>query len=103
MCEVARVCRAIYFIAAGICEDVVNTSVPFLRSGSKKNYYKECGNYRVISLMSDVIKVLLAVVAKRLLEVRVLTGSLDHRYDISGGQAAGNWAEGRRVPLHVLH
>ena len=36
--------------------------------------------------------------------VRVSPGSFDHGHYIScGGTAVGNWAEGRRVPLHVLH
>ena len=35
--------------------------------------------------------------------VRVPTESLDHGHDVCGAQAARNWAEGRSVPLHVLH
>ena len=35
--------------------------------------------------------------------MRVSTESLDHGHDVCGAQAAGNWAEGRSVPLHVLH
>ena len=35
--------------------------------------------------------------------MRVSTGSLHRRHDICGAQAAGNWAEGRSVSLHVLH
>ena len=34
--------------------------------------------------------------------MRVPTESLDHGHDFCGAQAAGNWAEGRSVPLHVL-
>ena len=34
--------------------------------------------------------------------MRVSTGSLDHRHDVCGMQAAGNWAEGRSVTLDVL-
>ena len=34
--------------------------------------------------------------------MRVSTGSLDHGHDVYGAQAAGNWAEGSRVSLHVL-
>ena len=35
--------------------------------------------------------------------MRVPTESLDYGHDVCGAQAAGNWAEGRSVPLHVLH
>ena len=35
--------------------------------------------------------------------MRVPTESLDHGHDVSGAQAAGNWAEGKSVSLHVLH
>ena len=34
--------------------------------------------------------------------MRVPTVSLDHEHDVCGAQAAGNWAEGRSVSLHVL-
>ena len=34
--------------------------------------------------------------------VRVSTGSLGHgRHGVCGAQAAGNWAEGRSVSLHM--
>ena len=33
--------------------------------------------------------------------MRVSIGSLDHGHDVYGSQAAGNWAEGRSVYLHV--
>ena len=35
--------------------------------------------------------------------MRVPTESIDHGHDVCGAQAAGNWAEDRSVPLHVLH
>ena len=35
--------------------------------------------------------------------MRVPTESLDHGHDVCGAQAPGNWAEGRSIPLHVLH
>ena len=35
--------------------------------------------------------------------VRVPTEPLHHGHDVCGAQAAVNWAEGRSVPLHVLH
>ena len=35
--------------------------------------------------------------------VRVPTKSFDHGRDVCGAQAAGKWAEGRSVSLHVLH
>ena len=69
----------------------------------------ECGNYRGISLASHVGKI---QETQRLLLRRrdcylrssaVSTGSIDHGHDICGSQAAGNWMEGRRVSLHVLH
>ena len=33
----------------------------------------------------------------------ILTQSLDHGQNNCSSQAAGNWAEGRSVSLHVLH
>ena len=35
--------------------------------------------------------------------MRVSTGSLDNGHDVCDSQAAGNWAEGKSVCLHVLH
>ena len=35
--------------------------------------------------------------------VRVSTGALDRRHYVCGAQAAGNWAEGRSVSLHMLY
>ena len=35
--------------------------------------------------------------------MRVLTGSLDDGNGVCGAQAAGNWAEGRRVSLYVIY
>ena len=81
----------------------------------KKGDKTECGNYRGISLVSHAGKVLLKVVARRLSAyceakgllaggaARVPTESLDHGHYVCGAQAAGDWAEGRSAPLHVLH
>ena len=35
--------------------------------------------------------------------MRVLTEWLDHRHNVCGAQAAGNWAGGRSVSLHVMY
>ena len=80
----------------------------------KKGDKTECGNYCGISLVSHADGVLLKVVARRLSAYcgrrdcyrRTRAGFdriVDHGYDVCGSQAAGSWAKGRSVSLHVFH
>ena len=68
-----------------------------------ENYFHIVSYKRLVApCIVHVCKKLLNSVTGR--AVRVSPGSFDNGHDIFGGaQAVGNWAEGRRAPLHVLH
>ena len=113
--EVFIVCSVCFLFFSLALKKNLNVSIDLLsipQSGGKIS--KRLGGVIGISFVSHAGKVLLKVVARRLSAYSEAKGLLPEEQcgfrpdrsttvmDVCGSQAAGNWAEGRSVSLHVF-